>query len=142
MKKQLLEKAKHIIRTTNTVFAFVSEDETLLSDAKGIGFAAELCNQKKDLSNGCVADKIVGKAAALLFVYLGVKCVYADVMSEGAELVFKEFGIEYSFGTKTKNIINRKGDGLCPMENAVINIGTPEKALLAVNDTLQKLKSK
>lgn len=107
-----------------------------------LGLQQSFAIKKKDLSNGCVADKIVGKAAALLFVYLGVKCVYADVMSEGAELVFKEFGIEYSFGTKTKNIINRKGDGLCPMENAVINIGTPEKALLAVNDTLQKLKSK
>lgn len=136
-----LKKAKELIKETNAVFAYVSEEKTLCSDQKGIGFVANLCNQGQDLSYGCVADKIVGKAAALLFVYLGVRCVYAETLSNSAKDVFERYGVEYSFGTLTDMIVNRKGDGPCPMEKAVIDADTPEAALCAVNETLEMLRN-
>ena len=142
MENIFLEKAIDIIKTTDSVFAYVSEEETLRSCAKGIGFAAMLCNEKKDLSQGAVADKVVGKAAALLFVYLGVKVVYAETLSMGAKAVFEKYGINYSYANLTEYIINRKGDGLCPMELAVRNVDTPEMALVEVTKTLEELRKK
>ena len=46
---------------------------------------------------------------------------------------------EFSFDVRTQAIVNRKGDGLCPMENAVKDIDEPEDALRAVNKTLERL---
>lgn len=136
-----LEKAKCIIKDTNAVFAFVSENEEIISSAKGIGFVASLCNDKKDLSEGAAADKIVGKAAAMLFVFLGLKCVHAETVSSGAIKVFEEYGVEYSYDVITEAIINRKGDGLCPMEMAAKDTKTPEETLVAVNKKLEELRN-
>jgi len=136
-----LKKAKELINNNDAVFAFVSDSETLVSDKKGIGFVAQLCGENKDLSMGCVADKIVGKAASLLFVYLGVKKVYAEVLSSSAKEVFEKYGVDYSFGTITDMIVNRKGDGPCPMEKAVADIDTPKEALCAINKTLEGLRN-
>lgn len=139
--KSNIEKAKQIIKTTDAVFAYVYEDEIITSDMKGIGFVSRLCNEGKDLSKGAVADKIVGKAAALLFVLLGVKAVFAETLSLGARAVLEEYGIEYGYDILANAIVNRKGDGLCPMENAVKDINNPKEALAAVNKTLENLRN-
>lgn len=82
---------------------------------------------------GCVAyDRIVGKAAALLYAYMGVKEVHADVMSYGAEEVFAEYRISHSAPVRADKILNRAGDGVCPMEKAVENITSPEEAVSLV----------
>ena len=139
-KNTYLEKAKNIIKDTSAVFAYVSANEEIISSAKGIGFVASLCNDKKDLSKGAVADKIVGKAAAMLFVLLGLKYVHAETISTGAVKVFEEYGVEYSCDVITEAIVNRKGDGLCPMEMAAKDTETPEETLSAVNKKLEELR--
>ena len=136
-----LKKAKSTIKDTDAVFAYISENEEIISNAKGIGFVASLCNDKRDLSQGAAADKIVGKAAAMLFVFLGLKYVHAETISEGAIKVFEDFGVEYSYDFITEAIVNRKGDGLCPMEMAALDTKTPEETLGAVNKKLQELRT-
>ncbi len=90
---------------------------------------------------GCKAfDKIVGRAAAMLYVYMGVAGVFANVMSEGAKEVLRANGVSVEYKTLAKKIINRKGDGICPMEAAVEGISTPEKALAAIEIKLTELK--
>lgn len=44
---------------------------------------------KTNVKGCCAADKIVGKAAALLYVGLGVREVYASVMSRRGEETLK-----------------------------------------------------
>lgn len=65
------------------------------------------------------ADKIIGKAAAMLFALSGVTSVYGEVMSRAALPVLQKYGIRFAFGTLTDYIVNRRGDGLCPMEQTV-----------------------
>ena len=84
-------------------------------------------------------DKVVGRAAAFLYVLLEAKEVYADAMSEGAQEVFSTYGIRFGCGVLAKEIINRKGDGLCPMERAVQGIHNPGQALEAVREECRKL---
>jgi len=139
--KEYLEKAKELIDSTDAVFAAVSENETVTSPVKGISFVASLCNEKKDLSAFCVADKIVGKAAAMLFVLLGIKTVHAKILSCGGKEILQKYGIEYTYDELTEMIINRKGDGMCPMENAVKDCTEPSDALDCINRTIEKLKS-
>lgn len=119
----------------------VSKDETLLtSREKGIRPLLELALSKDDLSGAYAADRIVGKAAAMLYTIIKAKAVYAEVLSEKAAEVFEKYGIAYEYDTLTENIINRMGTGLCPMEDAVKDISQPEQALRAIDNKVKTLK--
>lgn len=87
-----------------------------------------LAEDGKALRGAVIADRIVGRAAAFLAVYGGVQGVYGEVMSEGAMSILEGAGIVYSNKTVTEKIINRKGDGPCPMEQAVAGITDPARA--------------
>lgn len=87
----------------------------------------------------CAADKVVGKATAFLYILLGAKAVHAHVMSESALQVLKNGKISASYDTLVPYIVNRKGDGMCPMEAATQNARTPEEALTAVKKALAEL---
>ena len=84
--------------------------------------------KKKGLKNAIVVDKVVGKAAALLMVYGKVKQVHTNVIAKDAIKVFDKYKIEYSYNEIVDNIQNMKKDGLCPMEQKVLNIDSPKKA--------------
>lgn len=93
-------------------------------------------------SRGCTAyDKIVGKAAALLYVLMGVGKVHAGVLSASGEHVLKSNGITVTCDTLTERIINRKGDGLCPMELTVQDIDEPKAAYDVIKQKLIELRS-
>ena len=57
------------------------------------------------LQGASVADKVIGRGAAMLLVKGGARSVYAEVISSGAREVLKRAGIEVSFGTQVPNII-------------------------------------
>ena len=78
------------------------------------------------------ADKIVGKAAAMLYVRLGVKEVYGEVMTDTAHGILAAHGIRAEWGTLTERIINRAGTDICPMEKAVEGISDPAAAEAAL----------
>ncbi len=93
-----------------------------------------------DIRGFSAADKVVGKAAAFLYVLLGVKEIYAHVVSRAAMGVFKENHISFSYDISTDYIINRQGTGSCPMEEAVSGISRPEDAPEAIRRRLEELK--
>ena len=86
-----------------------------------LGYLAEHLN----LQGFAVADRIVGRAAAMLFVLAGIEEAYGEVMSKGAAEYLRQRGIGASFGVETERIINRAGNGSCPMEAAVAGIDDP-----------------
>ena len=85
-----------------------------------------------DLGGFSAADRVVGRATAFLYVLLGVKEVYARVMSRPAAEVLAAHGIAAYPGQLVEGIINRRGDGPCPFEAAVLEITDPAAALDAI----------
>lgn len=83
-----------------------------------------------------VADKILGKAAALLLLRGGLDRsaggVYGEVLSDGAARILEQYGIPYTCGSRVPYIINRRGDGVCPMERQVRDIDDPAAAHAAL----------
>ncbi|MBE6586994.1 MAG: DUF1893 domain-containing protein [Ruminococcaceae bacterium] len=86
------------------------------------------------LRGASVADKIVGRAAAMIMVYGGVREVYASVVSNGAIEVFREAGIACTYSMSAIAISNRRGDGICPMERLVAPIKDPKSAYEALRN--------
>ena len=72
----------------------------------------------------------------------GVKEVYAHVMSDEAIRALAENGIQQQCDVSVKNIINRAGTGICPMEEATREISDPKEALQAIKQRLTELKSR
>ena len=92
--------------------------------------------------SGCdAADRIVGKAAAMLYALLRVKSVSACVMTHKAKEILTANGIAREADAYADAIVNRKGDGLCPMETAVKDITEPNAALGAIRNKIEQLRS-
>ena len=96
--------------------------------------------ERLDLRGYSVADVIVGKAAAMLFVKSGISEVYGEVMSEAGSAYLQEHEIPCTYGTLTEKIINRKGDGICPMEQTVAELDNPEEGYKALKERMTQLQ--
>lgn len=84
--------------------------------------------KKKGLKNAVAIDKVIGKAAALLMVYGKVKQVHTNIIAKDAIKVFEKYNVKYSYNEIVDHIQNVTKDGLCPMEQKVLNIDNPKKA--------------
>ena len=85
------------------------------------------------------ADKVVGRATAYLYVLLRVKEVYSQIISQPAVEVLRENGINVAYDKLVPNIINRKGDGICPFEAAVMEIRDPARAYAAIREKMKEM---
>ena len=108
---------------------------------RGIGPLVAAVDGGTDYSGCDATDRIVGKAAALLYVLLRVNSVSAHVMTNRAKDILTAGGIACRADVYTDNIINRKGDGLCPMELAVSDIDDACAALKAIRDEMLMLQA-
>lgn len=81
-----------------------------------------------------VYDKVIGKAAALLIVYGKGKTVHTKVISKYAKEVFLQNGVEYDAEKEVEYIINRKGDGMCPLEKLCLDITSPQEGYKQIID--------
>ncbi len=124
-----------------SVVFFRGESKAYASAERGIKPLIDALSSQADYS-GCDAfDKIVGKAAATIYVQLRVKSVSACVMTKIAEEMLTANGIECHADSYADAIVNRKGDGLCPMESAVADIDDPDAAIEAIRGKLQELQN-
>ena len=53
--------------------------------------------------------------------------------------VLQRHGIDVSYEECVAYIINRRGDGVCPIETAVADAKTPQEAYRMIVDTLARL---
>ena len=107
-----------------------------MSTKQGIAPILELMQLKIHfLNNASVADKVIGKAAALLLIKAGIKELYAGIISEHAVKVLEQNEITVQYDTIVPYIINRRGDGMCPMEASVLEIEE-------VNEAYEVLRNK
>ena len=112
------------------------DGEIITDDGRGISPMMRFINDGRDLSGYSVADVIVGKAAAMLFVKAGIAEVYGKVISTAGRDHLIRHNIPCSWDTLTENIINRNGDDICPMEKTVAEIIDAEEGYEALKEKL------
>lgn len=139
-----LQICKDILLENDTYTCVVKKGETILhSEARGIAPLLGWLETDKNVLHGAyIADKVIGKAAAMLMVYGGAVQVYAAVISEPAADCFEKNGIAYTYDRKVDHIVNRAGDGMCPMEQCCLMIDSPEEAYRALKQKLADMKKK
>lgn len=120
----------------------VEENRTLFtSSEEGMKPLIEAINRVgvSTLEDVIVIDKIVGKAAALLISYFKAKEVHCIVLSTKGRTVLDNHRIKHYEERLTPEIMNRRGTGLCPFEQAVRDVDDPREGYERVITTLKAL---
>lgn len=142
MCKDELSEVKRLLREGDFTCVIVKGDNVFTSKERGVKPLISLLDADAELSGALAADKVVGKAAAMLYLLLNIKKLYASVISELALDTLMEAGIEVSYETLVPMIRNRTNTGFCPMEQVTKDIDDPNEALNAIRKTIVELKNK
>lgn len=126
-----LDLAKGILEEENQSLVVVKNGKVLYkSTDRGIKPMLTITNEMKDKASGSsIADKVIGKGAALLCVNLGIKEVYGDLMSQAGIDMLEKNGIKYEFKESCEYIKNREGTDYCPIEKLSMDVEEPRELL-------------
>jgi hypothetical protein len=138
-----LETAKSRLHEENLTLVIVKNGEVLFetSSHRISGFLGAIEQLGNKLEGASVADRVAGKAIALLCVYTGIRHVYAEFISRKAKVVFEENGILCEWNELVDNILDLNRSGVCPFEKAAADISDPESAYAAFKTLLQSFKA-
>ena len=134
-----LEKARMHLDSGNYTCVSCRADAIYFATERGVKPLLNWLDSGMDMNGFSAADKVVGRATAFLYCLLGVKTVYANVMSRPAAQVLENSGITAQWGKLVEGIINRKGTGPCPFEAAVMEIDDPREALTAIRNKMAQM---
>lgn len=137
-----LENVKRLLLDNGYTCVLAKDFQTVYSTKRGVKPLLELLESGRDYSGFLAADKVVGKAAAFLYVLLDIKELYAGIISKPALAVLREHKIETSYDTLVEGIRNRTDTGYCPMETAVLNITDPQAACEEIRKKLEEFANK
>jgi len=138
-----LEIAKQLIEKEYLTLCIVKDEHVLFqTSSHGIsGFLNAIHLLDGRLADASVADKVVGKAIALLCLYSKVRAVYGNVMSRGAKSLFEENMVRIEYDELVDSILGDCRSGKCPFEALADSISDPEEAykkLKRLQDSLRQ----
>lgn len=129
-----LKMAVKVLKENKYTCVIVKDQEVIFtSKERGVKpILLAIQSDRQRLEATVLADKVIGKAAAFLAVYGGIKEIYTDVISEKGKAVLEKYQVAVQYDKLVPVIINRSGDDLCPMEKLTSNINSPEEAVKAI----------
>lgn len=140
----LLDDAKAIIKSREASFIVVKHGK-IVHTAEGRGVSPILRLYESDpemLKGAAIADKIIGKGAAMILVLGKVKKIYGEVMSVAARDYLEERNIPIEYGRCVDVITARNDKGICPIEKSVLAIDDPDEGLAVLKKTIARLMEK
>ena len=128
-----------LIANKEALLVMVRGDEVYTSTERGVKPLLRMVNEGRSLAGFAVADKVVGKAPALLYAILGPSAVFSPVMSWTGRAVLLAAGIATSYDQLVAHIQNRANDGQCPMDSSVANVYDPYEAVDVLKAALSRM---
>lgn len=119
--------------------ALCLDGKTVTSDKRGVGALVGFIDDNMNFDGYSAADIIVGKAAAMMFVKLGVRTLYARTLSRSGAEYLKKHNVEFSYGEMCDRIINRAGTDICPMEKAVADTEDCDEGYILIKRRMKEL---
>ena len=120
--------------------ALAKDGEVITSDKRGVAPMVDFLREGKSFSGFFAAGKVMGKAAALLFITAGVKEVFGETVAPSAIELFESCRVRVSYNTLVPYIINRDKTGMCPMESAVFSVSDVETGVKLIFEKLDKMR--
>jgi thioredoxin 1 len=126
---QDLETARKRLNEKGLTLSIVKEGEIVFeTGSRGMsGLLGAIERYEDELRGASVADKVVGKAVALLCVYAEVKAVYAATLSRKAKALLEENSIGVEWDTLVPNVLDADKVAACPFEELAAEIADPKE---------------
>jgi len=136
-----LQLAKKYLEDEELTLCIVKDQEVIYkSTEKGIYSLYMIITTMAEKVNGAsLADKTIGKAAAMICKKLGIQSIYSYLVSNSAIDIFGEEHI--TFTKSVPMIMNREKNGSCPIEKIAYNTNNMEQLLHDIKEFL-KVKGK
>lgn len=137
-----LERAKEIMAIEGCTCVITYGEICFRSKDKGVRPLLDWLYSGNKYAGWRACDKVIGRAAAFLHILLGVREVYADVVSEPAVKLLEDHGITVNAGTVVPAILNEAKDGQCPLETAVEGLTDANDAVMAIELAIKRMSKK
>lgn len=125
-----LRLAKCKLNESNLSLVIVKKGKIVFeTGAHGIGgFLLAIERLGKKIVGSAVADRIVGRAAALLCAYSEVASVFAVTTSEDGIQILRENAVPYEYENVVSNILSYDRTDICPFEKLTADLKNPKEA--------------
>ena len=135
-----IEIAKEYLEKENLCIAVVRDGKLIFKSSENsikpmYTLATEM---KEDLKGASIADKVIGKGAAMLCNHIGIKQVYGQLVSDSAIDVLKESNIAYTYDKICPYIKNRDKTDMCPIEKLAKDVEDGDILLKRIKDFMGK----
>jgi len=142
MENMDLEIAKKRLKEKGLTLSIVKGGKVIFENSShGVsGFLEAIEKFGRELNGSSVADKVVGKAIALLCVNAEVKAVYAAILSGKARETLREHAIRHEWETLVENILASKKVETCPFEKLADELSNPTEAYVKFKALQNKLE--
>ena len=139
-----LKIARNILQTKELSLVIVKNGYVIFKTKEtGIkGFLEAIEKSGNSLKESSIADKVVGKAIALLCVYAKVSEVYAKILSKDAMSLLKKYNINHEWSTIVEEILDFKKKQTCPFEIKAKKIIDPKTTYIELKSLLKLMNSK
>lgn len=108
----------------------------------GVRPLLELLEKGINVKGMALKDRVTGKAAALLYVKLGVGSIETDLISEQALLLLQKEKIPVTYQRKIPYILNHARTDLCPLEKATLPIDSVDDGVVAIKKAIRAMQAK
>jgi len=117
-----MDLARQLLHVQELTMCLVRDGRPLVTDRrKGlVPLLSALDTFGPELVGAVLADRVVGRAAAVIAVHAQLAAVSAGVLSSGAAALLDGAGIPYEAGAIVPHICDRSGKGVCPMEKIAL----------------------
>ena len=137
----MLKEAVRILNERQLTLCVITGDHRMLtSTSRGIYPLYNLV--KSDiisLNSAYVADRVIGLAAAMLLVAGQIKALDTEVISEPAASLLEHAGIPISYRKRVPQIMNREGNGRCPVETLATKAKDTTELMEMIEGFLKKV---
>lgn len=134
-------KALNILKENKYTFVALRDDFEYHSTLNGVAPIMSQMLEDELYFKGCeIADKVIGKSAAMLLIKAQVKQIDTILISKHAIDLLDKYHMSYTYEEVVPYIINRTKDGMCPMESSVLDINDIDEGFEVLKTTLQKLR--
>lgn len=137
-----IEMAKQILEEENQKIVVVKDGKLVFkSTDRGIKPMYDLAkDMKENVKGSSLADRVIGKGAAILCDYIGIKYLYTDLISENAIHILDKSDISYEYLESCNYIKNRDKTDYCPIEKRSLDTEDPKVLLERIEEFLNSFK--
>ena len=135
-----IELAKTSLNENNYSLVLAKENKVVhTSLKKGLQPLIDLYHDQKQVLEGShIADKVIGKAAALILIESNINELYAELISDNAIEILDKSNIRYEYKTRVKEIRNRDNTDMCPMEKLSLDSNSADELIRKIEEKFNK----